>query len=344
MFMKMKNWIQRFKYHLSPLCNQRGELGDADELPDDNVFGADDDQGDDGDDATLPPDGDGADGDADDTDADDDHTQDQDGLKDGDGTPDGDDADETPAYKREIDSLKEDIRTLKTNKTATERVEHQDGAQTDTPSDSIFDQARGVKVNYTDTTHPFHGKTLGQIYAVDPQEAFAIDPYRAGLIQHDELNKESAAARAHEEGVEQIRNEQNEFRNEFAKEAFEADFTKLDAKRQGEVDSMLDRVQTWMMDNKKYGITISEAYYLMDRAGQTGKALKKVMDAAQRGGVRTVKSTRDSAMDTSEANMAKWDNKTMSDHLDGLSDSQFTSFMKTAPKAVRRAFPSLPWS
>jgi hypothetical protein len=105
----------------------------------------------------------------------------------------------------------------------------------------------------------------------------------------------------------QVQKEQQEFADEFARSEFDADYTKLAPNQQAEVGKMSDKVMSWMIDNNKYGITLTEAYYLMDRAGALSKAASKIVKDASRGNVRTVSSKRDTSADVKSNDMTRWD-------------------------------------
>jgi hypothetical protein len=211
------------------------------------------------------------------------------------------------------------------------------------PTTEDDDSPRHLVVEYDDPSHAFHKKTLGQIYDVDPREAFRVDPYLAGKIQQEEMMREQAASEQDKALEEQVRKEQQEFADEFARSEFDADFDKLSPTQQAEVGKMSDKVMDWMVSNNKYGITLNEAYFLMDRAGALSKAASKIVKDASRGNVRTVSSKRDTGADVKSNDMTRWTDQQMFDHLDSLSEAAYDKFLSTAPKSVQEKFPSLPW-
>jgi hypothetical protein len=266
---------------------------------------------------------------------------------DGDGPADGgepSDDDPVAPLKSEIETLKQKIEELTTETTPT-------GESTPGPKNP-WDDARGQKVAYDDVNHPYHGKTLGEIYDIDPSEAYAINGYLTMQIElgaRESANQSATQAKMEEAErdraiAEQTRRETEEFQSEFSKSNFDLDYSTLTPEQRIEVEKATDRVMEWMIENKKFGITISEAHYLMDRAGQTQRIVEKVVKDASRRSVRNISSKRDTGVDESEANMSKWSPERMDKYLEGLDGDEFSKFTTSASSAVRKAFPDLPWS
>jgi hypothetical protein len=270
----------------------------------------------------------------------------------GEGGDDGDTAPDIGQLAQTVQTLAERLDTLAQTNIHQGRTHHQDQGNGDRPPSqdaapapkSRAEEARGARIEYDDTSHPYHGKTLGQIYDIDPSLAYQIDPYRAGIIQHDAMQREDTERQQQVAYRQQIEREEDDFRSELAKSEFNADLSTLTPEQRGKVDAELNRAEQWMIQNGKYGITITEAHYLMDRAGAAGRAASKVINDAQHGRVRSVSTKRDGGVDKSTANMASWDEATMEKYIDGLDSTGLTKFLSGAPEPVRKAFPTLPWS
>lgn len=255
--------------------------------------------------------------------------------------------------RQEISELKTIISELKGTGKRTQEGDDNAGSggrQTPSPAQSEADKARLAKVEYDDPKHPFHGKTLGEIYKMNPREAFAIDPYLATQIQNDESYKASQEQTRQQEAVAQAEREEKEFAEEYAKLTFnDRPYDQLKPEEQAQVEAMIDKVEDWMIANHKFGITVQEAYIIMDHknllAKTSSNASRKVIDAATRGGVRTVSSKSDGGGNNAGGDMSKWTDDQMMKHIDGLdTDAKFNDFMAKAPDSVRKAFPSLPWT
>jgi hypothetical protein len=317
------------KYFLYPLLNNRGEVGGGDEdiLTDDDLKALDGDLTDDpegsGDPTDLP---------SGDTPGD----EDDPALSSGDDVP----ADDETVDERDerIARLEQTIEELKKATDTPARTP----STTDTPADK-FD----ARVEYGDTNHPYHGKTFRQIYNMDPDAAFAIAPRLATDLHIKTMFDEQAGKAREDESVAQLRVEEAAFSDEYAKGEFEKPYAELAPEQRVAVDKISSQVQDWMLANHKYGITISEAYYLMDRAKLVSKtasrAAKKVIDDATRGGVRTIASKSDSTVKDGGGDMSEWTEAQMEEHVIGLDDSKFRAFMKEASPEVRKKFPGLPW-
>jgi hypothetical protein len=323
--------IITIKRLLYPLFNNRGEVavGDGDTLTDDDLKALDGNPTDDpgGDDTpTDPPSGD---------------TPGDDG---GDDTP-GDDvpADDDVVDERDerIARLEQTIEELK-KATDTPPATKTPPSTGDAPADK-FD----ARVEYDDKNHPYHGKTFRQIYSIDPDAAFAIAPRLATDLHLKTALDEQMGKAKEDESVAQLRAEEAAFSDEYAKGEFEKPYAELAPEQRAAVDKISSQVQDWMLENRKYGITISEAYYLMDRAKLISKtasrAARKVIDDATRGGIRTVAGRDDSALKGGGGDMSKWTEAQMEEHLMGLDDNKFDSLMKDASPEVRKKFPGLPW-
>lgn len=357
-----KRLYSPFSYLLHILKDQRGEVGDIpdpDDLPDGmtvdddgNVISIPDPDDDAGDYAGDDPTG-GDHADDDDSDSDDDDSGQR--IPDGD-DPDPDDDGFVRVSKDDYSALQLELEEFRNGTHGKEPgpAPGNGGPPSPmppgpTPPSTPYDEAIAAPVKFTDESHPYNGKTLGEIFDLDPAMAYQIDPYRATTIQ---LGKaEASRTVALEEEAQrsairtQIKQERTDFGNEFAQSQFKSAYSSLTPDQQSQIDDLTVKVEEWMVENGKVGITISDGYYLMDRAGHASRIVKDLVKTATQQKVVNVRGKKEEGGegDGPDADMSKWTEDQMMAHLEGMSRSERVAFYAKAPKSVQKAFPSLPW-
>jgi hypothetical protein len=252
--------------------------------------------------------------------------------------------------RREIDELKKGTTPPATTKTETDDQGSGTPSQDQPPStpSTPYAEARSQKVEYEDKSHPFHNKTLGEIFDLNPQEAWAISPYHTNILQQGKMMEEREAERQEQERQAEIdrqtQQELADFHAEFSQSKFSTPYNTLTDVQKAEVTKESDAVMKWMMDNKKFGITITEAHFLMNRGKAAADAARKVVDDASRGRVHTISSSRDTSVDADGADMSKWSEEKMLEYIEGLEEEKLMKFLSSAPKSVQKAFPDMPWA
>jgi hypothetical protein len=165
------------------------------------------------------------------------------------------------------------------------------------PTTEDDDSPRHLVVEYDDPSHAFHKKTLGQIYDVDPREAFRVDPYLAGKIQQEEMMREQAASEQDKALEAQVQKEQQEFADEFARSEFDADYDQAgpesasrsgqDVRQGDELDDRQQQVRdhidrSVLSDGSGRGVVKSRQ---QDRQGRiTGKCPYRIIQARHQRG------------------------------------------------------------
>jgi len=246
-------------------------------------------------------------------------------------------------WQKEIAELKQTIEELKGAKPAPGKEEPKPESAPAAAKDP-----RNAKVEYDDPAHKYHGKTLGQIYDIDPDEAFAIAPRLSLEIYHGEREAKAKEEQEQREAIAQVEKERSDFRSEYAALEFDKPLDKLDSKDRAVVDAMDSKVVDWMKENGKFGVTVSEAYFLMDRANImskiSSKATDKVIKDATHGTVKTIHTKKDGGADKGGgADMTQWTEDQMVAYIDTLSGPEYTKFLSSAPQQVKAKFTSLPW-
>jgi uncharacterized protein (DUF305 family) len=215
--------------------------------------------------------------------------------------------------------------------------------------DTPYGNSCGLKVTMNDPSHPFHGKTLKEVYDQDPDFAYQLSPYHASNIQQGEFETRRSEQQQLKELERQVAEEGKRFRESFAKDTFDKGLDQLNADQLGQIESMHEGVLKWMKDEGKTGITVNEAYILMNHKGlldkAASKAVGKVVSDAQRGKVRTINAGKDSDVNNSSKDMTKWSLDQLEDYIDGLNDKQFDKFLARKPSdPLRKLHPELPWT
>lgn len=184
----------------------------------------------------------------------------------------------------------------------------------------------------------YHGKTLKEVYDVDPEAARALD---ASFTQAEREETE----RTEQEGLDKANAEIAEFGAGIAQDLFGK--TDLTESERAKVDAEVQTTLSWMKEHKRGGGVMIDGYYLMhretDQSLARGEGAEALIKSVETGVVRRITSSVDAGeLSGYESDMAMSADQ-LSDKIDGMTDAAMMSYLADAPDDMKKKYPDLPW-
>ena len=189
----------------------------------------------------------------------------------------------------------------------------------------------------------YDGKTVDEVLAIDQAAGtkLILAYYRTQDTELAEQKSTEATRLAESEA------EINTFSDGVSSELFEKKAGDLDAKEKVKVEEVVQATLDFMKETGRGGGVIADAYYLMNRDSENAKArtdgAEKLINKLTTGAVASTSSSKDSGLDTGYAADMALSADELADKLDKMSDSVSSKYMKDAPKEMRDKYPHLPW-
>lgn len=192
----------------------------------------------------------------------------------------------------------------------------------------------------------------GQYDGMTLREVYSIDPVTATKMQNDyEWNQKVAefqrASRVNADQQE-INGQINDFIKGQAKELFnKEDVSSLSEAEQNKIAETLNTVADWMQKTKRGGGNLSDAFYLMQKEGilktERAKGAEAALKAITKDPVPSIGSMKGASDDDGFGKFMNMSDDQLADAIGDMTDTEADKFYKTAPKALQKKHPSLPW-
>lgn len=220
--------------------------------------------------------------------------------------------------------------------------EKPEGFQAESKAPARADDPFNLVAQYPDPNHPLHGKTLGEIYQENPAEGRRLER------QWDEgrQRQSQAAAQADRKLLDESEREVQDFSAALAKDFFSKEVTALSKEEKAQVESAIQDTLDFMQKTKRGAGILADAYFVMNRekivTDAKTKGGKAALESLQKPSIPSISAGAGGAgtgMDAYEAMNTDQLAKT----VEGMTDKQYATFMKTASPALKAKHPSIPW-
>ena len=192
----------------------------------------------------------------------------------------------------------------------------------------------------------------GEYDGMTLREVYSIDPVTATNMQNDYLWQQKAVevqkvARANAE-AQAVNGQINDFIKGQAKELFnKEDVSSLSEAEQNKIAETLNTVADWMQKTKRGGGNLSDAFYLMQKEGilktERAKGAEAALKAITKDPVPSIGSMKGASDDDGFGKFMNMSDDQLADAIGDMSEAETDKFFKTAPKALQKKHPSLPW-
>jgi hypothetical protein len=188
----------------------------------------------------------------------------------------------------------------------------------------------------------YDGQTLNEVYVDDP---FAAQKMYSDFLQREtaeRVQQETAATQMREDSQREV----DAFKTDIAKELYQAEAGSLDTTQAQNVDNEVSNVLTWMQETGRGGGRLEDAYFLMnkDRLLQEAstKSVKGMVQNLSRGSVPSVSGNKSTGLTGYDA-YTSLSSQELAGKIDGMTDIQFSKFVRNAPKTLRNKHPGIDW-
>ncbi len=195
---------------------------------------------------------------------------------------------------------------------------------------------------YPDPNHPFHGKTLKEIYKEDPAEGRKLE--RAW--EQSQQTQRQTQQQVHQTYVREAEREIDTFSTDIAKELFGKEPSALTKEESAQVTVAIQSTLDFMNKTRRGAGILGDAYFLMNKE-------KIVTDAKTKGGKAALESLQKPSIPSISAGSgaagtgsSAYEGMTtdqLARVVEGMSDKQATQFFKNASPALKAKHPSIPW-
>jgi len=190
----------------------------------------------------------------------------------------------------------------------------------------------------------YDGMTLREVYSIDPVTATSMQNDYLWQQRIDGMQK---AAKVNAE-TQAINGQINEFIKGQAKELFNKDdVSNLSEAEKIKIAETLNTVADWMRKTKRGGGNLSDAFYLMQKEGilktERAKGAEAALKAITKEPVPSIGNMKGASDDDGFGKYMSMSDDQLADAIGDMTDTEADKFYKTAPKALQKKHPSLPW-
>jgi len=200
---------------------------------------------------------------------------------------------------------------------------------------------------YQDPEHPYHGKTLAEIYEVDPAEGRKLEKAwdTAQAAQPPQRQPGEIDPLVMKEAEKEIFS----FQSQLSADLFSKEVGTLSDAEKERVNEAIQSTLAWMAKTGRGGGVIADAYFLMNKEGLIKKASsraaeKAIKDLTEKKGPPSIDTG--SGGDVKGTGYEAYEQMTedqLTDAIDKMSDAKAAQFFKTTPQSIQKKYPGLPW-
>lgn len=186
---------------------------------------------------------------------------------------------------------------------------------------------------------PYDGKTLKEVYDVDPDEARRLEAsYNSSQKAEADAEEKSAL----EESQKQV-----DALSVIVSEDMFSKSEGLTVAETTQVNQVVQETLTFMDETGRGGGILLDAYHLKNRETDQSKAradgAAALVNSVKSGSVQRISSdVAPGELSGYEADMAM-DSDQLSDKIDDMSDSAMVKYLADAPDEMKKKYPDLPW-
>ena len=183
------------------------------------------------------------------------------------------------------------------------------------------------------------GKTLGEVMELDVLAG--LDIYNA--YKADMEGKKVSDARLREESEREVQT----FISVRAQEAFGKPVEDLTKEEVAQVEELSTAVSQWMEETGRGGTIIEDGYFLMNKEkifdDAKTETLKGIVEALKTPGTASISPSKTEPTETGYTRFLNMTPDQVKTECDKFTEAENDEFLRKAPAAVRKKFPSLPW-
>jgi hypothetical protein len=203
--------------------------------------------------------------------------------------------------------------------------------------------------DYKDPNHPFHGKTLREIYKEDPAEGRRLERiWEQGQqkVKADEQRQRETAEQTKQRLIKESEDEITTFSSSIAKELFGKEATALTKEEEAQVSGAIQDTLNFMQKTRRGAGILADAYFLMNREKIVNDARTKggkaALESLQKPSVPSINSGGGAAVTGMDAYEAMTSDQ-LARAVEAMPEKQYAAFMKNASSALKAKHPSIPW-
>lgn len=190
----------------------------------------------------------------------------------------------------------------------------------------------------------FEGQTLGEVNKENP--IAAVEMY---LDWRDKEQKTIEKKAADDAKIwEEAKIETDDFRVSLAKELFGKDRADLEEQEATKIEEVLEGIGDWMDKTDRFNYKLEDAYLLLNKdsiiAAAKGDGVKAMLKQLKEGDSKTVIPNKGSpGAKTGYEAFENLSADQLSGEIEGMTEKQYSNFIKDAPNSIKMKFPDIDW-